>query len=745
MSDPGNAPAPATAAAAPPESADEAGISRMQGVFGRLVLLGVAILLIGQIVVAWFALSGFERELEPELGRKADVVGRSVANRLHYVIHELDIPARELVGMDGFFDNVLNQNPDIEYLIMTNEGSDVLFSRGLTPAQLSEVVNGLRRAQVPGAAAVGAGEGVELAAGLINDSFPVTENNAVTAVLHVGTSSEYARSRLSEILYEVITVILVSLLVVVEFLMFFMNVRLFEPLERLQRVLEEGSRGIFTNRLVNRAQDEIGRISAAFNRIIQNMSQHYEDFAFEVSEIEGSQINEGISAKIRGAYRRVADHYHFTGGRDLPPQSPMQIRLPLFLFIFSEELSRSFLPLFIARMSPQESPISGEMLIGLPITLFMLAAAIATPLGGGLADRLGARKVFLIGIVPAVIGYFGSFFVQTYYDLVLWRTLTGIGYGLIFIAAQAWVAQNAGGRGRAQGAAIFVGAVFTGNICGPSIGGIFAERIGFEAVFLISAGLALFSGFIVYKIFDYKRAQDEEAAKKKAAEEQEEGAAGPAAPGTFAALRMLFSDARFLAISLCAAAPGKLILVGFLFYLSPLYLSELGNRQSYIGWFMMLYGVACLALTPFVARLADRFGQHVSTVTAGGVVAALGCFAGLAPNAFGGPTTAVVIAIIALGIGHALSLSSQLALIQQVAERYRDALGQASVIGAYRMVERAGLVLGPIVAGTLALQFGYRGAIIGIGFLVLVLIIAYAVVMAMTSEESSPMESRTAA
>ena len=349
----------------------------------------------------------------------------------------------------------------------------------------------------------------------------------------------------------------------------------------------------------------------------------------------------------------------------------------------------------------------------------MLAGMIVVPIGGGLADRFGARMVFLAGIVPATIGYAGTFFAQEYLELVGWRVLSGVGYGLIFISAQAWVADNTDERNRAQGMTVFVGGVFAATICGPSIGGIFADRIGFEATFLISAALATISGLLVYAMLDGTvRGRPMHRAVFGGQE-----------------WRTLLSDSRLFAVTVLAAIPGKLILAGFLFYLVPLYLNELGNRQSIIGWMIMLYGVSTLVCMPFAARFADRSGRHASVVAIGGVVAGLGCLAALLDASVMSPSSTVLIAILALGVGHALSLASQIAIVQEVASIH-GGLGQASVIGAYRLVERVGMVLGPIVAGTLAASFGYQGAIVGIGIIVLVLIALYMIVMNLSPRPS---------
>ena len=204
-----------------------------------------------------------------------------------------------------------------------------------------------------------------------------------------------------------------------------MSVRVSGPLERIETMLTEGARGMFANHVAMRARDEIGDLVAALNRALRDLRQRYEDFQFDVREIKDAQIDRGIVERIRTACQPVEDRYRFDGGEELRPRNAMQIRVPLFLFMFAEELPRSFLPLFIARLSPTDSVISNELLFGLPITLFMLAGMVVVPLGGGLADRFGARQVFLACIVPATIGYFGTFLAQGYYDLVGWRILSG--------------------------------------------------------------------------------------------------------------------------------------------------------------------------------------------------------------------------------------------------------------------------------------------------------------------------------
>lgn len=672
------------------------GLIGARGLLGRLVLLAVVLLLAGQIALAWLSVAGFEQELEPQLGKKAHAVGLAVANQVKFAVDDLGIPPDELVGVETFFDGIMDSNSDIEYMTILSPQSEALFVRGLSPGMLDRVLPGL-----PGPDAE-MGHRVEVA-GFIDGTFPVVAGGSVVAVLHVGASKKYVRNRLSEMLYEVIIVIVVSWLVTLEFLMFFMNTRISEPMEVIRGALDDGARGIFANRFVLRARDEIGQIAIAFNRMLQDLGERHEDLRFEARELEGAQIDESVALRIRKTYEKVGDGYRFTGGKELRSRSgAMQIRVPLFLFIFSEELSRSFLPLFAARLSPI-GVASDDLLIGLPITLFMLATVITIPIGAGLAERFGARRIFLSGVAAAVAGYIGTFLIQGYYDFVAWRVLTGIGYGLTFIAAQSWVSEHTEDRSRAQGMAVFVGALLVGAVCGPPIGGIFADRIGFEATFLISAGLAAVSAMIAYSVLGQSK--------------------GERKPHQFMLGRKewlaLLCDIRFLAVAMFSALPGKILLAGFLFYMVPLYLNELGNSQAAIGRIIMLYGIATVACTSLSARFADSSGRYTLLVIAGGILSGVGCFSVLFDAGLGGASNAVIFATLALGVGHGLSLTSQLSIIHQVANDHREMIGRSSVVGAYRLVDRIGLVLGPIIAGVLVSRYGYQGTMIGVGLIVL--------------------------
>ena len=689
----------------------------------RLVLLAVLVLVLGQSAVSWFALDGFEQELDPQLHQKATVVGNALAEQFTYATEELEIPVQHLVGVDEYFESVLMANDDIKYLSLFDESGNLLFVSGISRGEMNEIMQAIENdeAQVNSyGSAVGAH---------FDSTFEVSGGDGANSNLHVGVSSERVRSHLREIFLEVITIVVICWLVTFEFLLFFIVARVEKPMETIWRIMSEGARGKFSSWLPVRSSDEIGRLITSFNRTLYDLRHRYSDFVFDVKETQDAQIDTTISEKIEEVHHKIKQRFQFEQGRIMQIEAADRIRVPLFLFIFSEELTRSFLPLYVQKYAPTDLMLSTELLIGLPITLFMVAAMVATPLGGGFVDRVGVKKVFLTGTVLAIIGFIGNFYTQGYTDLVLFRVVTGIGYGLVFIASESWVSQNARRHSRASATGVFVAAVFAGIICGPPIGGILADRFGFEATFLFSASLAVISGLIIFQVFGQSEKFEEDSNQQRTR---------PALILGFKGWLTLLKDLRFVSVLIFAAIPGKMMVAGFVAYLVPLYLNDLGHNEPSIGRILMLYGIATLLCLTIGARFADRTEKYGTMVSLGTIIAGLGCLAALLSNVYVDPTTAVVLAIASLGVGHALTLTSQNSIIQQVAERYRYTLGRASVIGAYRLCERLGMVAGPMIAVALISGFGYVGAIVGFGVILIGLISLF--VITNLTKANTPME-----
>ncbi|MGF1476123.1 MAG: MFS transporter [Geminicoccaceae bacterium] len=417
---------------------------------------------------------------------------------------------------------------------------------------------------------------------------------------------------------------------------------------------------------------------------------------------------------------RIARRRSVDGGRPAAskPIDPALIRLPLFIFMFAEELSRSFLPLYAAEMGQPSIALDPAFTLGLPITLFMLTVACATPVAGWLVDRFGVKRILIIGMVPGLIGCIGTAGAETLWALIGWRALTAIAYAVMFIAAQGFVARHSSGQNRTKSMALFVVAVVAAGVCGMSVGGILADHIGHRQTFLLSAALILLSMLLVAVLLP---------AERKSRADKAARAAKPAVG------RMM--TVRLAALLLFAAIPAKLLLTGYLFYLVPILLEQAGSTSSATGRVMMLYGLAILAVSPLAARLSDRLGRPE-------ILVALGCaFAGAGPllSVHLESFSAAIAGVALVGLGHALASAPQLALVPTtVGLGTSDPGGLAGLLARYRLVERSGAILGPLVAAFLVAQTGAEQASSWLGAGMLVCAIGFSLVFLGSASARKP-------
>ena len=429
----------------------------------------------------------------------------------------------------------------------------------------------------------------------------------------------------------------------------------------------------------------------------------------EAEDAHEVQLDRGVQQRIRDVVSDIRTRFHFaTPGSEntLVSRSPMDVRIPLFLFMLAQEISRPFLPLFFDEISTPIFGLSRDVTIGLPITAFMTMVLISIPIAGALTDRIAPRGMFVAGIVPSVVGHVGTAFATNLVEGIMWWTICGLGYGIIFISAQAYVAQHTERSSRATGMSGFLGAVFAAFVCGPAIGGMLADRLGYRDTLLVAAALAAVSAVAALITIDAGGVR------------RLDGPRG----GMRGWLRLL-SHREFLIVTLLSALPSKLVLGGLFFYLVPRYLTELGNVQSNVGRVMMAYGIACVLVTPLVARRLDRVRRPRVLMVAGGCVIGVGC----ALPALTDATGVVLAALAVMGTGHAMVTVPQLAVIQEIAQ---DAsrelgLGPGAIVGMFRTLERVGTAAGAILVGAAVAALTYGDAMLAVGALVLICTVLY--------------------
>jgi len=386
---------------------------------------------------------------------------------------------------------------------------------------------------------------------------------------------------------------------------------------------------------------------------------------------------------------------HHTAADDAQGRAAVQsVRLPLFLFVLSEELTRAFLPLFfhgfagIGSMAPNTA-------VSLLISIYMVFFALTTPYAGGWADRYGPSRVFALGALFTATGFIWMAVADQYWVLLGARALCASGYALGTMACQRQIIASTTGINRTHGLALFVGAVSVAAICGAAIGGVLAERLGYRAVLLCSAVVAVV-GYLIF-VSDHRQSPPRNIGD---------------ATFHFADLLPLLRNRRFRLLMLGAAIPAKISLAGFLFYLTPLGLQEAHYSPAAIGRAVMLYYILLTASNPLASYFSDRSQRHLAFILGGMLLIGLGGMAGLTVP-FLPPDIALWLGIIALGLGTGLSAAPMQALAVELAPPGNT----TSVLVALRTLERLGSVIGPLFAGLLLGWLPAAGVMAAIGSL----------------------------
>ncbi|MDB5561735.1 MAG: oxidoreductase [Hyphomicrobiales bacterium] len=134
------------------------------------------------------------------------------------------------------------------------------------------------------------------------------------------------------------------------------------------------------------------------------------------------------------------------------------------------------------------------------LTSYIVAAAIATPLTGWVADRLGRKQVLLIAVSGFTVASLLCGIATSLDEMVLFRVTQGICGAMIVPLAQAILLDINPREKFGQAMAIFGAGIMVGPIIGPTLGGWLTESFNWRAVFLVNLpiGILALTALFIY-------------------------------------------------------------------------------------------------------------------------------------------------------------------------------------------------------------------------------------------------------
>src|SRR5580692_10594055 len=134
------------------------------------------------------------------------------------------------------------------------------------------------------------------------------------------------------------------------------------------------------------------------------------------------------------------------------------------------------------------------------ITSYSVAEAIVVPLTGWLAQRFGAVRVFVIGIIGFGICSALCGLAPSLGFLVLFRVMQGICGGPIMPMSQTLMTRIFPPAQRSQAMGLWSMTTVTAPIAGPILGGVLCDTAGWPWVFLINVPVAALCGFFAWRM-----------------------------------------------------------------------------------------------------------------------------------------------------------------------------------------------------------------------------------------------------
>lgn len=233
--------------------------------------------------------------------------------------------------------------------------------------------------------------------------------------------------------------------------------------------------------------------------------------------------------------------------------------------------------------------------IGVVMTISLISQRGFTFLGGVFADKIGLKKMLILGLLTRSIGYFSYLFAREFHLLLLSSAIVGIGGAMMQPPLSATVAVLAGDN-RVQGFTYQNIADHVAATIGPIIGSLI-YAIHFESIFIITSLMHLIFILLLRKVkYPKKHTSTHNVSNKES-------------------ISIILKNKPLVLFTLAISSYWYLQTQFTLTI--PLYITDFSANDALIGWIMSFNGLLIICFQSILLTLLQRFLQKESIILLG--------------------------------------------------------------------------------------------------------------------------------
>ncbi|MED1557487.1 MFS transporter [Bacillus paramycoides] len=232
---------------------------------------------------------------------------------------------------------------------------------------------------------------------------------------------------------------------------------------------------------------------------------------------------------------------------------------------------------------------------GLLITIYALFYGITAPLFGPMSDKVGRKRMIVIGFVIFSVSTFCTGVAKSFEVLLIFRGLTGLSGAMVMPSIFALVGDKVTYESRGKALGMIMGAMVGSTVIGVPIGAFLSEIGNWQWTFYSIGIVTLFIALLVNQLLENEKPRNEVRVS--------------ATKAMITSLKMAIVNVPVL-FALLATFLWTIGLHGMFSYIGVYYGENFGLSVGEIGMVIFLAGVGSVAGNILGGKLADKIGKR---------------------------------------------------------------------------------------------------------------------------------------